>query len=189
MQAAPKATCKECENPSAPSEPWRSSLMKQHPLNESIRKHGTFLTKARRNGVLYLATSRRTRVAKVSRSKTPPRVGNERHTKVSDVSPVSPGNDHHTTVHREREKASCWKSRQDPAVYSKHSRVTELWPCASIMHAKLIWLRSATQCRCKGSLGMSITNVRCNSDRERQGQDNRENAVIAIPAPRSWNCQ
>ena len=104
VQAASKATCKECENPSAPSEPWRSSLTKQHPLNESIRKHWTFLTKARRNGVLYLATSRRTRVAKVSRSKTPRRVGNERHTKVSDVSPVSPGNDHHTAVHKERKK-------------------------------------------------------------------------------------
>ena len=102
----PKQSCKECENPSAPSEPWRPSLTK-HPLNESIRKCGTILTKARRCGVLFLATPRRTRVAKVSRTKTQRRVGNERHTKVTDA---SPGKDQHTTVRRVREKSIVLKN-------------------------------------------------------------------------------
>ena len=35
----PQQSCKESENPSGPSEQWRSSLTRHHPLNESIRKH------------------------------------------------------------------------------------------------------------------------------------------------------
>ena len=114
----PKQSCKECENPSAPSEPWRSTLTKHdtlnesirkhgtdhplnessirkhgtgHPLNESIRKCGTILTEARRSEVLYLATPRRTRVAKVTRTKRPT---------------------HHSAQGERERGASCWKTRQ-----------------------------------------------------------------------------